>query len=203
MAINLTKGQRVDIGLRELGIGLGWDPNPNASSDDFDLDASAFMLGANGQIPEEGFFVFYRSTTRNPVGSAYPDGKPISPDGAVESSGDDRTGGNSDGDDETLTVNLDRLDPRIEQIIFTVTIDEAESRRQNFGQVRNSFIRIYNALTNEELCKYELDEDFSVETAIEFGRLYKRNGDWKFEAMGNATTGGLGTFVSKYAKAFT
>lgn len=203
MAINLIKGQRVDIGLQKLGVGLGWDPNPNASSHDYDLDASAFMLGSNGQIPAEDYFVFYRSTCRNPHGSVYPDGKPISPDGAVESSGDDRTGGSSDGDDETLTVDLGRLDPRIEEIIFTVTIDEAEQRRQNFGQVRNSFIRIYNALTNEELCKYELAEDFSIETAIEFGRIYKRNGAWKFEAMGAATTGGLDTFVKKYAKAFS
>jgi tellurium resistance protein TerD len=203
MAINLVKGQRVDIGLQKLGVGLGWDPNPNASSHDFDLDASAFLIGANGQVPTEDFFVFYRSTCRNPYGSVYPDGKPTSPDGAVESSGDDRTGGNSDGDDETLMVDLARLDPRIDQIVFTVTIDEAESRRQNFGQVRNSFIRIYNALNNEEICKYELAEDFSVETAIEFGRLYKRNGAWKFEAMGLATTGGLESFVKKYAKAFS
>lgn len=203
MAINLVKGQRVDIGLQKLGVGLGWDPNPNASSHDYDLDASAFMLASSGQVPTEDFFVFYRSTCRNPHGSVYPDGKPTSPDGAVESSGDDRTGGSSDGDDETLTVDLGRLDPRIEEIVFTVTIDEAELRKQNFGQVRNSFIRIYNAVSNEELCKYELAEDFSIETAIEFGRLYKRNGAWKFEAMGVATTGGLDTFVKKYAKAYS
>jgi tellurium resistance protein TerD len=185
MAINLIKGQRVDISLQKLGVGLGWDPNSNASSHDYDLDASAFMLSANGRIPNEPFFVFYNNLE--------------SPDGAVKSSGDDRTGGNSDGDDETLSVDLGRLDPRIEQIIFTVTIDEAEQRKQNFGQVRNSFIRIYNTVTDEELCKYELTEDFSIETAIEFGRLYMRNGAWKFEAMGVATTGGLNTFVNKYA----
>lgn len=185
MAINLIKGQRVDIALQMLGVGLGWDPNSNASSHDYDLDASAFMLSANGRIPNDSFFVFYNNLE--------------SPDSAVRSSGDDRTGGNSDGDDETLSVDLGRLDPRIEQIIFTVTIDEAEQRKQNFGQVRNSFIRIYNTETDEELCKYELTEDFSIETAIEFGRLYKRNGAWKFEAMGVATTGGLNTFVSKYA----
>ena len=186
MAINLVKGQRVDIGLQKLGVGLGWDPNANASSHDYDLDASAFMVGADSQVPTEEFFVFY--------------GNQESPDGAVKSSGDDRTGGNSDGDDETLMVDIGRLDPRIDQIVFIVTIYEAEQRRQNFGQVRNSFIRIYNAVTNEELCKYELAEDFSIETAIEFGRLYKRNGAWKFEAMGEATTGGLEVFVKKYAK---
>jgi tellurium resistance protein TerD len=188
MAINLTKGQRVDIGLQKLGVGLGWDPNPSASSHEFDLDASAFMLGADGQVPTEKFFVYY--------------GNQESAEGAVKSSGDDRTGGNSDGDDETLIVDLGRLDPRIDQIVFTVTIYEFAERKQNFGQVRNSFIRIYDAASNEELCKYELDEDFSVETAIEFGRLYKRNGAWKFEAMGIANTGGLEVFVKKYASAF-
>lgn len=189
MAINLVKGQRVDIGLQKLGVGLGWDPNPNASSHDYDLDASAFMLGPNSQVPNESFFVFY--------------GNQESPDGAVKSSGDDRTGGNSDGDDETLEVDLGRLDPRIDQIIFTVTIYEAAQRKQNFGQVRNSFIRIYNAHTNEELCKYELAEDFSIETAIEFGRLYKRNDAWKFEALGTATTGGLESMVKKFATAYS
>jgi tellurium resistance protein TerD len=192
MALNLVKGQRVDIGLQKLAVGLGWDPNPNASSHDYDLDASAFMLAANSRVPNEAFFVFYGSELKNAEGNS------VSPDGAVSSSGDDQTGGNSDGDDETLMIDLGRLDPRIEQIVFTVTIYDSDVRKQNFGQVRNSFIRIYNALNDEELCKYELAEDFSIETAIEFGRLYKRNGAWKFEAMGAATTGGLDTFVKKY-----
>jgi tellurium resistance protein TerD len=189
MAINLVKGQRVDIGLRKLGVGLGWDPNSNASSHDYDLDASAFMLGADGQVPNEGFFVFY--------------GNQESPEGAVKSSGDDRTGGNSEGDDETLELDLDRLDPRIDQIIFVVSIYEADLRRQNFGQVRNSFIRIFNGLTDEELCKYELDEDFSVETALEFGRIYRRNNIWKFEALGVPSSGGLEGLVKKYARAYS
>ncbi len=150
------------------------------------------MLTAHNRVPNEAFFVFYGSELKNAEDNS------VSPDGAVSSSGDDRTGGNSDGDDETLMVDLGRLDPRIEQIVFTVTIYDSDVRKQNFGQVRNSFIRIYNALNDEELCKYELAEDFSIETAIEFGRLYKRNGAWKFEAMGAATTGGLDTFVKKY-----
>ena len=186
MAINLSKGQRVDIGLQKLGVGLGWDPSA-AAGVEFDLDASAFMIGSNNQVPTEKFFVFY--------------GNKISPDGAVESSGDDRTGGSSEGDDETLMVDLSRLDPRIEQIVFTATIYDFAERRQNFGQVRNSFIRIYDATDNTELCKYELGEDFSVETAIEFGRLYKRNDAWRFEAIGNGLSGGLETFVKKYASA--
>ena len=183
MAINLTKGQRIDIGLTKVGVGLGWDPNEGTGFD-FDLDASAFMLGANKKLPKDDFFIFYNN--------------PLSPDKAVESSGDDLTGGNSDGDDETLTVDLTRVDPKVEEIVFTVTIHDFESRKQNFGQVRNSFIRIYNAQTNEEIAKYELDEDFSVETAVEFGRLYKRNGEWKFEAMGIGYKGGLQYFVDKY-----
>jgi tellurium resistance protein TerD len=184
MAINLTKGQRIEIGLSKVGIGLGWDPNQGTGFD-FDLDASAFMLGENKKIPKDEFFVFYNNQ--------------LSPDNAVESSGDDTTGGKSDGDDETLTVDLSKIDNLIQEIIFTVTIHEAESRKQNFGQVRNSFIRIYNAQNNEEIAKYELDEDFSVETAVEFGRLYKKNNEWKFEAMGIGYKGGLDYFVSKYA----
>ncbi len=183
--INLQKGQRVEIGLQKIGVGLGWDPNESTGFD-FDLDASAFMLGENKKLPVDEFFVFYNN--------------PKSPDGAVESSGDDLTGGNSDGgDDETLTVDISKIDQRIAEIIFTVTIHDAEKRRQNFGQVHNSYIRIYNAVTNEEIAKYDLDEDFSVETAVEFGRLYKRNGEWKFEAIGNGYRGGLEFFVNKYA----
>lgn len=185
MAINLVKGQRIDVGLSKVGVGLGWDPNDGTGAD-FDLDASAFMLGDNKKLPKDEFFVFYNN--------------PVSPDGAIESSGDDLTGGNSDGDDETLTVDLTKVDPQIQEIIFTVTIHEAEQRRQNFGQVRNSFIRIYNANTNEEIAKYELEEDFSIETAVEFGRLYKRGGEWKFEAMGIGYKGGLQYFVDKYCQ---
>lgn len=182
--INLQKGQRIEIGLSKVGVGLGWDPNQSTGYD-FDLDASAFMLGENGKLPQDEFFVFYNN--------------PLSPDQAVESSGDDMTGGNSDGgDDETLSVDLTKIDARIKEIIFTVTIHKAEERRQNFGQVRNSYIRVYNAVSNEEIARYDLDEDFSVETAVEFGRLYKRNGEWKFEAVGQGYKGGLQFFVDKY-----
>ena len=182
--INLQKGQRIEIGLSKVGVGLGWDPNQSTGYD-FDLDASAFMLGENGKLPQDEFFVFYNN--------------PLSPDQAVESSGDDMTGGNSDGgDDETLSVDLTKIDARIKEIIFTVTIHKSEERRQNFGQVRNSYIRIYNAVSDEEIARYDLDEDFSVETAVEFGRLYKRNGEWKFEAVGQGYKGGLQFFVDKY-----
>lgn len=183
--INLQKGQRIEIGLSKVGVGLGWDPNESTGFD-FDLDASAFMLGNNKKLPQDEFFVFYNNQ--------------LSPDGAVESSGDDMTGGNSDGgDDETITVDLTKVDPRIEEIIFTVTIHEAIARKQNFGQVHNSYIRIYDATSNEEIARYDLDEDFSIETAVEFGRLYKRGSEWKFEAVGTGYKGGLQFFVDKYA----
>lgn len=182
--INLQKGQRIEIGLSKVGVGLGWDPNQSTGYD-FDLDASAFMLNETKKIPTDDYFVFYNN--------------PLSPDKSVESSGDDLTGGNSaDGDDEILTVDLQKVDACIQEIIFTVTIHEADLRKQNFGQVHNSYIRIYNANTDEEIARYDLDEDFSVETAVEFGRLYRRGGEWKFEALGIGYKGGLQYFVDKY-----
>ena len=180
----MEKGQRIEIGLSKVSVGLGWDPN-EGSGFDFDLDASAFMLGANKKLPKDEYFVFYNNQK--------------SPDGSVESTGDDLTGGNSDGgDDETLNVDLTKVDPQVQEIIFTATIYKAEERKQNFGQVRNSYIRIYNSITNEEIARYDLDEDFSIETAVEFGRLYRRNGEWKFEAMGIGNKGGLQALVNKY-----
>lgn len=183
MAINLTKGQKIDIGLSKVGVGLGWDPNQTGGAD-FDLDASAFMLDERKKIPTDAYFVFYNN--------------PKSPDGACESTGDDTTGGSSEGDDETLNLDLARVDSKIQEIIFVVSIHEADVRKQNFGQVRNSFIRIYDASNSEEICKYELGEDFSVETCIEFGRLYKREGKWRFEAMGIGYRNGLKELVSRY-----
>lgn len=184
--INLQKGQRIEIGLEDVDVGLGWDPN-DSTGYDFDLDASAFMLAADGKLPEDEYFVFYNN--------------PKSPDGAVESSGDDLTGGNSDGgDDETLTIDLNKVSPKVQEIIFTVTIHEADARRQNFGQVHNSYMRIVNNATGEEIARYDLDEDFSIETAVEFGRLYRRGGQWKFEALGRGYKGGLQALVNKYVR---
>ena len=182
MAITLEKGQRIGIVLSKVSVGLGWDPNEGT---DFDLDASAFMLGSNKKIPNDNYFIFYNN--------------PKSPDGAVESTGDDTTGGNSDGgDDETLNVDLQKVDSSIQEILFVATIYKADERKQNFGQVRNSYIRIYNSITNEEIARYDLDEDFSIETAVEFGRLYRRGEEWKFEAMGIGNKGGLQALVNKY-----
>lgn len=182
MAISLEKGQRIEVGLSKVSVGLGWDPN-EGSGFHFDLDASAFMLGSDKKLPKDEFFVFYNNQK--------------SPDGAVESTGDDLTGGNG-GDNETLNVDLTKVDSLVQEIVFTATIYKAEERRQNFGQVRNSYIRIYNSITNEEIARYDLDEDFSIETAVEFGRLYRRNGEWKFEAMGIGNKGGLQALVNKY-----
>ncbi|KAA4737523.1 TerD family protein, partial [Bacteroides fragilis] len=139
----------------------------------------------NKKIPNDNYFIFYNN--------------PKSPDGAVESTGDDTTGGNSDGgDDETLNVDLQKVDSSIQEILFVATIYKADERKQNFGQVRNSYIRIYNSITNEEIARYDLDEDFSIETAVEFGRLYRRGEEWKFEAMGIGNKGGLQALVNKY-----
>lgn len=182
--IDLKKGQRIKIGLEKVCVGLGWDPNTTGGSD-FDLDASAFMLGARRKILSDEFMVFYNNL--------------VSPDGAVRSMGDDRTGSNSDdGDDETIEVDLTKVDSRVDEIVFTATIYEADVRRQNFGQVHNSYIRIYDALNGSEIAKYDLDEDFSVETAVEFGRLYRRDGEWKFEALGIGHNGGMQHFVDAY-----
>ena len=184
MAITLEKGQRIGIVLSKVSVGLGWDPNEGTGFN-FDLDASAFMLGSNKKIPNDNYFIFYNN--------------PKSPDGAVESTGDDTTGGNSDGgDDETLNVDLQKVDSSIQEILFVATIYKADERKQNFGQVRNSYIRIYNSITNEEIARYDLDEDFSIETAVEFGRLYRRGEEWKFEAMGIGNKGGLQALVNKY-----
>ena len=186
MASNLQKGQRIDIGLQNMTIGLGWDPNEGTGYD-FDLDASAFMIDDQRLIPSEPFFVFY--------------GNVDSPDGALHHTGDDPTGGNSaDGDDESIQVDLSKVDPRVNEILFVVTIHEAQSRGQNYGQVRNSYIRIVDNNTGQEVAKYELGEDFSIETAVEFGRLYRRNGQWKFEASGIGYKEDLAFFLSKYYK---
>ncbi len=186
MAINLQKGQRIDVGLSKISVGLGWNPNEGTGYA-FDLDASAFMIDANRLIPAEEYFVFYGNTD--------------SPDQALHHSGDDPTGGNSDGgDDEMISVDLTRVDARITEILFVVTIYDAAARRQNYGQVRDSYIRLVDESTRQEIARYELGEDFSIETGVEFGRLYNRNGQWKFEASGIGYREDLAFFLSKYFK---
>ncbi len=188
MGISLNKGGRIDLSksapsLRNLGIGLGWDTNESDTGADFDLDASIFMIGANGKIPNDSFFVFYNNLK--------------SPDGSTIHQGDNRTG-EGEGDDESIFVNLEKIDSSVEELVVVVTIDEAQARAQNFGQVSNAFIRIYDLDTNTDIAQYDLDEDFSLEIAIEFGRIYKKDGTWRFKAVGTGYTSGLQGFVDKF-----
>jgi len=182
MAINLQKGQRENINAPKFTIGLGWDTNNSSTGTGFDLDASVFVLGENKKILSDSHFVFFNNLK--------------TPDGSVEHTGDNLTG-DGDGDDEQIKVDLSKIDANATEICLVVTIHEAESRRQNFGQIRNSFVRIFDS-NNVEILKYELEEDFSVETAVEFGRIYKRNNEWKFEAVGTGMKGGLEDFLNKY-----
>ena len=183
MAINLEKGQREKINVPNFRVGLGWDSNQSNTGDAFDVDASVFLLGSNGKLISDNHFVFFNNLK--------------SPDGAVIHSGDNLTGA-GEGDDEVINIDLSKISNDIEEITFVVTIHKALDKRQNFGQIRNSFIRIIDESNNSEIVKYELDEDFSIETAVEFGRLYKRNNEWKFEAVGQGMKGGLQDYLNKY-----
>lgn len=183
MAINLQKGQRETLSTGNFLVGLGWDTNESSTGVDFDLDASVFILGENKKIISDEFFVFYNNLE--------------SPDGSVTHTGDNQTG-DGDGDDEAVMIDLSKIDNRATEICIVVTIHDYESRKQNFGQVRNAFIRIVDNNSNTEIMKFELDEDFSVETAVEFGRIYKRNNEWKFEAIGMGMKGGLEEYLTKY-----
>jgi tellurium resistance protein TerD len=183
MAINLEKGQRENVNASKFTIGLGWDTNETSTGQEFDLDASVFLLGENKKLVSDSHFIFYNNLK--------------SADGAIEHTGDNLTG-DGDGDDEQIIVDLSKIDAAVSEITLIVTIHDAESRKQNFGQVRNSFVRVFDTNTNTEILKYELDEDFSIETAVEFGRIYKRNNEWKFEAVGMGMKGGLGDYLNKY-----
>ena len=183
MGINLEKGQRTNVSQQKFNIGLSWDANESESGQDFDLDASVFGLGENGKIIEERYFVFYNNLE--------------SPDGSIIHTGDNQTGA-GDGDDETIAIDLSKINPKVKELRVVVTIHDAIARKQNFGQVRNSKIRIYVPSTNEEILKFELDEDFSTETAVEFGRVYNKNDNWKFEAVSAGLSGGLEAFVKKF-----
>jgi len=188
MPVNLQKGQKVSLtkgnqGLTKVVVGLGWDVNQFDTGGDFDLDAAAFMLGDNGKVAGSGDFVFYGNLTHT--------------SGAVQHMGDNLTGA-GDGDDEQIKVNLSAVPAGVSRIVFTATIYEAETRRQNFGQVNNAFIRIYNEANGEELLKYDLGEDFSIETAVVFGELYKNGEEWKFNAIGSGYQGGLAALCANY-----
>ena len=179
MAVSLKKGQKVDLtkgnpSLKHLLIGLGWDVNKYDGGKDFDLDAAAFLLGANGKVPSDDYFVFFNNKKNS----------------GVEHMGDNRTGA-GEGDDEQIRVDLSKVPASIDKIDFTVTIYEADARKQNFGQVSNAYIRVMDETNRKELIRYDLGEDYSIETALVVGELYRNRGEWKFNAIGNGFQGGL------------
>lgn len=188
MPINLSKGQKVDLtkgnpGLKNILVGLGWDVNAFDSGADFDLDAAAFMLSADGKCPTDKEFVFYGNLKH--------------PSDAVNHMGDNLTG-DGDGDDEQIQIDLSKVPANIEKIAFTVTIYDAETRHQNFGQVSNAFIRLVDESNGTELIRYDLGEDFSIETAVVVGELYRNNGEWKFNAIGSGFQGGLAALCGHF-----
>ncbi|WP_019458108.1 TerD family protein [Acinetobacter sp. GG2] len=187
MAISLNKGgnlslSKTDPNLVRVLIGLGWDERATDGTA-FDLDASAFLLTAGGKVRGDHDFIFYNQLK--------------SQDGAVEHTGDNRSG-QGDGDDETLLVNLSKVAPEVEKIAITVTIHDAKARGQNFGQIANAFIRVVNQDTNVEVVRFDLAEDYSTETAMVFGEVYRHNGEWKFKAVGQGYSGGLAAMCQQY-----
>lgn len=208
MAINLVKGQRVEIetGLTRLKVEMGWQVNPTANPP-YDLDASTFLLGNSGQIENEYDFVFYGSPNKTEVNGEM---RPCSVDKSVLGSVDDL--GDDDDDtgegNEEIEVDLTKTSPAVKEILFTVSIyfnpnDPSDPRkRYNFGQVRDAYIQIINAVSGEVICRYDLDEDFSTSKGVEFGRLYRRGSEWKFQAVGDSHADGLGAICNKYASKF-
>lgn len=188
MPVSLQKGQKVSLtksnpGLAKVVVGLGWDVNQFDTGGDFDLDTAAFFLTDTGKVSKSEDFLFFGNLKH--------------PSGCAEHMGDNLTG-EGDGDDEQIKLNLSAVPSEISKVAFAVTIYDAETRRQNFGQVNNAFIRIYNEATGEELLRYDLGEDFSIETAAVFGELYKHNGEWKFNAIGSGYQGGLAALCANF-----
>ncbi len=192
MAVSLSKGSKISLakvaadagisgGLTKIMVGLGWDVNRYDGGAEFDLDAAAFMLGANGKVRSSDDFIFYNQK----VGPG------------VEHMGDNRTG-EGEGDDEVINVDLNAIPADVEKVSFTVTIDQAEARKQNFGMVENSYIRVVDAASGTELVRYDLGEDFSVETAVVVADLYRHNGEWKFNAIGMGFAGGLAALCANF-----
>jgi len=192
MGIELKKGERFNLSqespnLKKVAIALGWHVekslNPSVTSGKYDIDSSVFMLGADGKVPDQKYFVFYNNLQ--------------SLDNSLRHSGDNRTG-QGEGDDETIYLDLVKINSAIEEMIFVVTIHEGQAKNQNFSQIKNAFIRFYNQDTGTELARYDLQEAFAEETAVEFGRFYKKDGTWRFQAVGQGYKQGLQSFVDKY-----
>ena len=188
MAISLRKGQKVDLtkgnpSLTKILIGLGWDTKRYDGGFDFDLDAAAFLLNASGKVNSDADFVFYNNLKHE--------------SGAVEHMGDNLTG-EGEGDDEEIKIDLAKVPANVEKIDFTVTIYDADVRNQTFGQVENAYIRVVDDATGQELIRYDLGEDFSVETAVVVGEIYRNKGEWKFNAIGSGFSGGLAALGRNY-----
>ena len=185
MAINLKKGSSFNLtknepGLKKLMIGLGWE---FLTSTTIDIDSSAFLLKANGKIPDDAYFVFYNNLK--------------SPDGGIQHMGDNRTG-KGEGDDELILANLASIDPQITDIAIIVTIHEAATRRQNFGLLKDAYIRLFDVETEREILRYDLDAEFSTNSEVEVGRLQKIDGEWRFFASGVGTNIGLEGLVNMF-----
>jgi tellurium resistance protein TerD len=180
VGVSLSKGGNVSLtkaapGLTAVNVGLGWDVRTTTGAD-FDLDASALLTGADGKVLSDQHFVFFNNLK--------------SPDGSVEHTGDNLTG-EGEGDDELIKVNLAGVPAEVEKVVFTVSIHDADARGQSFGQVTNAFIRVVNQADNNELARYDLSEDYSTETALIFGELYRNGAEWKFRAVGQGYQSGL------------
>jgi len=191
MAVSLTKGQRISLekispGLSEVFIGLGWDVKATDTGSDFDLDSSLFLLGANEKLISDNHFIFYNNLTS-------PD-----PDKSVQHMGDNLTGA-GEGDDEIIKINLKKVPNDVQKILITVTIHEAQQRHQNFGQVQNAFVRLVNAETQQEAVRYDLVEDYSIETALIMAELYRKDGEWRLNAVGSGYQGGLQALLDRYS----
>ncbi|ARJ43688.1 chemical-damaging agent resistance protein C [Pantoea alhagi] len=187
MAVNLTKGGNVNLSkeaptMTKAIVGLGWDARVT-DGQSFDLDASVFLVGAEGKVLSDQHFVFFNNST--------------SPDGSVVHQGDNRTGEGT-GDDEQVKIALSTVPADVQKAVFAVTIYDAETRKQNFGMVSNAYIRIVNEDNNTEIARYDLSEDASTETAMIFGELYRHNGEWKFKAVGQGFAGGLAALAAQH-----
>ncbi|MDR9404716.1 MAG: TerD family protein [Halothece sp. Uz-M2-17] len=191
MGISLQKGQRVSLekvspGLEAVFVGLGWDVNKSDTGSDFDLDTSVFLLGEDEKLISDHHLVFYNNL------------KSPDPDHSVEHMGDNLTGA-GEGDDEVIIVNLKKVPEEVQKITFVVTIYDGEKRGQNFGQVSNAFVRLVDVKTKEEVLRYDLTEDYSIETAMIMGELYKKDGQWRMSALGEGYEGGLQAILNRYS----
>lgn len=187
MAVSLVKGDNVSLTkeaptMNIAVVGLGWDARVTDGSE-FDLDASVFMVGENGKVLSDQHFIFFNNK--------------VSPCGSVVHQGDNRTGA-GDGDDEQIKIDLKKVPADVKKIIFSVTIYDAEARKQNFGMVSNSFMRVVNEDNSAEIARFDLSEDASTETAMIFGELYRNNDEWKFKAVGQGFAGGLSALASQH-----